>query len=331
MLYRELGPSGIRASAVGLGAWAIGGWMWGGTKEEDAISAIHASLEHGVNLIDTAPAYGYGRSEEIVGKAIGGRRDKVVLATKCGLIWDHEEGVFHFHANDKGITPGPSEKKFYKCLRPDSIRRELEASLRRLGTDYIDLYQTHWQDESTPIADTLAALQQLKDQGKIRAIGVSNANLDHLKAYGAIDTDQEKYSMVDRGIEQNGILDYCRQQNVAMLAYSPLANGLLTGKITPDRRFGEGDLRRMNPRFGKKNLERIGAMLAQFQPIAERHAATIAQLVIAWTIAQPGITVVLCGARNAQQAEENAKAGDIALSADEIETINKAVQATASS
>jgi len=331
MLYRELGPSGISASAIGLGAWAIGGWMWGGTKEEDALAAIHASLEHGVNLIDTAPAYGYGRSEEIVGKAIRGRRDKVVLATKCGLIWDREEGVFHFHANDKGITPRPSEKKVYKCLRPDSIRRELEASLRRLGTDCIDLYQTHWQDESTPIADTLAALQQLKDQGKIRAIGVSNAKGDHLRAYGRIDTDQEKYSMLDRGIEQNGILDHCRQQHIAMLAYSPLANGLLTGRITPDRRFGEGDLRRMNPRFGRKNLERIGAMLAQFQPIAERQKATIAQLVIAWTIAQPGITVALCGARNAQQAEENAKAADIVLSADEMETINKALQATATS
>jgi len=329
MLYRELGPSGISASAVGLGAWAIGGWMWGGTKEEDALSAIHASLEHGVNLIDTAPAYGYGRSEEIIGKAIRGRRDKVVLATKCGLIWDREEGVFFFHANQKGITPGPSDKKIYKCLRPDSIRRELEESLRRLGTDCIDLYQTHWQDESTPIADTLAALQQLKDQGKIRAIGVSNANLDHLRAYGPIDTDQEKFSMLDRGIEHSGILDYCRQNNIAMLAYSPLANGLLTGRITPDRRFGEGDLRRMNPRFGRKNLERINAMLAQFQPIAERHGATIAQLVIAWTIAQPGITVVLCGARNAQQAQENAAAGEIVLSADDIDVMNKAIQAHA--
>ena len=241
MLYRKLGSSGIDVSAVGFGAWAIGGWMWGGADEDQAIAAIHAALDHGINLLDTAPIYGYGRSEEIVGRAIRGRREKVVLATKCGMIWDREEGEFYFHANQEGITFRPSEKKVYKCLRPDSIRAELERSLTRLGTTYVDLYQTHWQESTTPIADTMAALVKLKEQGKIRAIGVSNANLEHLKAYGPIDSDQEKYSMLDRNLETNGTLEYCRRQNIAVLAYSPLANGLLTGKIRPDRQFGPGD------------------------------------------------------------------------------------------
>ena len=233
MIRRKLGSSGIDVSAVGFGAWAIGGWMWGGADESQAIAAIRAALDHGVNLIDTAPDYGFGRSEEIVAQAIRGRRDKVVLATKCGLIWDREEGEFHFHASQDGITFRPSDKKVYKYLRPDSIRAELEQSLTRLGTTYVDLYQTHWQDPTTPIADTMAAPVKLKEQGKIRAIGVSNANVEHMKAYGPIDADQEKYSMLDRDMERNGSLPHCRQHNIAVLAYSPLANGLLTGKIGP--------------------------------------------------------------------------------------------------
>jgi aryl-alcohol dehydrogenase-like predicted oxidoreductase len=327
MLYRELGASGVRASAVGFGAWAIGGWMWGGSNEDDAIAAIHASLDRGVNLIDTAPVYGYGLSEEVVGKAIRGRRDQVVLATKCGLIWDREVGEFHFHADSKGITARPSEKKVYKYLHPDSIRHELEQSLRRLGTDHIDLYQTHWQDATTPIADTLGALRALQQEGKIRAIGVSNIRLDQLPQYGPIDTDQEKYSMLDRGLETNGMLAYCREHHVAVVAYSPLANGLLSGKIGPERQFGEGDLRRMNPRFSQPNRTRIAAMLEQFRPLAERHGATIAQLVIAWTLAQPGITCALCGTRNATQAAENAQAGEISLSAEELSAIDQIVRA----
>jgi methylglyoxal reductase len=250
-----------------------------------------------------------------------------VLATKCGLIWDREEGEFFFHADSTGITLRASEKKVYKCLRPQSIREELERSLTRLKTTYIDLYQTHWQESTTPIADTMATLVKLKEEGKIRAIGVSNANLDHLKAYGRIDSDQEKYSLLDRNIDTNGCLDYCRRQNVAVLAYSPLANGLLTGKIKPDRQFGPGDLRRGNRRFSASGIERVNAMLEQLQPLADRHQATIAQLVIAWTYSQPGITCVLCGARNQQQAVDNAAAGRITLSPEEVETIGKTVHA----
>jgi methylglyoxal reductase len=327
MLYRKLGSSGIDISAVGFGAWAIGGWMWGGADDTQAIEAIHAALDHGINLLDTAPIYGFGRSEEIIGRAIEGRRDKVVLATKCGMVWDREQGEFFFHSSAEGVTMRPSEKKIYKCLRPDSIREEVERSLKRLGTDRIDLYQTHWQDSTTPIPETMATLLKLKEQGKIRAIGISNAKVDQLKAYGPIDSDQEKYSLLDRDIEQNGSLEYCRQQSIAILAYSPLANGLLTGKMRPDRQFGPGDLRRGNRRFTPASIERTNAMLKEIEPIAASHQASIGQLVIAWTFSQPGLTCVLCGARDAQQAIENAAAGDIRLSPDEVETIGKTVHA----
>jgi methylglyoxal reductase len=327
MIYRKLGSSGIDVSVVGFGAWTIGGWMWGGADQAQAVEAIHAALDEGVNLIDTAPIYGFGRSEEIVGQAISDRRDKVVLATKCCLVWDREEGEFHFHANADGITMRASEKKVYKCLRPDSIRAEVERSLSRLKTDYIDLYQTHWQESTTPIADTMAALMDLKQQGKIRAIGVCNAKVEHLKAYGSIDSDQEKYSMIDRDMERNGSMEYCRQNNISVLAYSPLANGLLTGKIRPDRQYNAGDLRKMNRRFTPAGVERVNAMLEQLRPMAERHQATLGQLVIAWTFSQPGMTCVLCGARDAQQARENAAAGRIVLSGEEVETMGQIVHA----
>jgi aryl-alcohol dehydrogenase-like predicted oxidoreductase len=327
MKYRKLGSSGIDISAIGFGAWAIGGWMWGGADENLAIGAIHAALDAGINLIDTAPMYGYGRSEEIVGRALQGRRDKAVIATKCGMVWDREEGEFYFHADEKGIQSRESQKKVYKNLRPSSIRDEIEKSLKRLQTDCIDLYQTHWQDKTTPIADTMAELLKLKAEGKIRAIGLCNATVDHIKQYGTIDSDQEKFSMLDQNLATGGQLDFCRENNVAVLAYSPLANGLLTGKISADRKFNPGDLRAMNMRFRKDNIAKINAKLAELQPLAERHKASIAQLVIAWTFSQPGITCVLCGARDATQARENAAGGGIQLSTDEIETMSRAIVA----
>ncbi len=331
MFMRKLGSSGIDISAVGFGAWVTGAWMWGGADDEKSIAAIHAALDHGINLIDTAPVYGYGHSEQVVGRAIHDRRDRVVLATKCGLIWDREEGTMFFYADDKGATLRPADKKtdkkIYKNLRPASIREEVERSLRNLGTDRIDLLQTHWQDPSTPLAETVAELQRLKKEGKIRAIGVSNCNLEHLKAYGPIDSDQEKFSLLDRKLEENGILAWCRENNVSVLAYSPLSNGLLTGKLHPEREYKPGDLRKANPRFQPDNVARINGLLKQLEPMAQRHGATIGQLVIAWTAAQPGITCVLCGARDAQQAIENAAAGSIELSAEEVKTIREFVSA----
>jgi aryl-alcohol dehydrogenase-like predicted oxidoreductase len=185
--------------------------------------------------------------------------------------------------------------------------------------------QTHWQDPSTPIQEALGVLEKLKEEGKIRAIGASNCSLEDLKAYGRIASIQEKYSLLDRNIEKNGLLDWCRQEQIGVLAYSPLANGLLTGKIRPDRQFGSGDLRRANPRFRPQSIEQINAMLEQVRPIAAEHGVSIAQLVIAWTFSRPGLTTALCGARDAGQAMENAAAGDIKLSAEEIEKIGNLV------
>ncbi|MDR1492747.1 MAG: aldo/keto reductase [Planctomycetaceae bacterium] len=334
MQYKQLGTTEIQTSVVGFGAWAIGGWMWGGSDEKEAIRAIDAAVDCGINLIDTAPMYGYGRSEEIVGKAIAGKRDKIVLATKCGLRWDTKdwqkgEGVLHFLGDDKGIT---SDGKFrvYKYLRPESIRWEVERSLLRLKTDRIDLLQTHWQEETTPIVATMETLLRLKEEGKIRAIGVSNVTVEHLQQYqavGQVDVAQERFSLLDRQIEQNGILDFCKANDVSLLAYSPMANGLLTGRLSPDRAFNEGDLRRENPRFSPENIKRVNSMLQEFSNIAEKYRASLGQIIIAWTAGQYEKTHVLCGARSDKQVAENAPADDIVLTKEELQTINNVAAA----
>ena len=322
MEYRPLGASGIEASVVALGAWAIGGWMWGGTDERQSVEAVQASLDAGINFIDTAPAYGLGLSETIVGKAVAGRRDKVVIATKCGIVWHTDKGTPFIAQNGKTM---------HRYLGPESIRHEVEQSLKRLNTDYIDLYQTHWQDETTPIKETMSALLDLKREGKIRAIGVSNAIVQQIQAYrsvGTLDACQEKYSMLDRELE-NEYLPNAREHNLAVLAYSPLANGLLTGKIGPERPFPADDLRHSRPRFSVESRKQVLAMLEKMRPMAKKHGLTLAQLVIAWTIAQPGLTHALVGARNPQQARENAVAGSVALSAEELGTLNQILSSQA--
>ncbi len=316
MECRRLGASGIEASVVGLGAWAIGGWMWGGTDERKSVEAIQTSLDAGINFVDTAPAYGMGLSETIVGKAIAGQRDKVVIATKCGIVWHTEKGMPFIDQNGKTM---------HRYLGPESIRYEVEQSLKRLRTDYIDLYQTHWQDQTTPIEETMSTLLDLKREGKIRAIGVSNAAVEQIEAYrrvGPVDSAQEKYSMLDRGLEDE-YLPYARKNNIAVLAYSPLALGLLTGKIGPDREFPPDDIRHNNPRFSVGTRRKVLAMLDRVRPIAEKHRLTLAQLVIAWTVAQPGLTHALVGARDDRQARENAAAGNVTLSRAELEIINE--------
>lgn len=317
MITREIGRSGIRASAIGLGTWAIGGWMWGGTDEEQAIAAIQASIDEGVTLIDTAPAYGMGRSEEIVGRAIRGRRDKVVLATKCGLIWHEQAGNFFFTQADRPV---------HRHLGRASIRHEVEQSLKRLGTDRIDHYITHWQDPTTPIEETMRALEELKAEGKILSIGASNCSAEDLAAYlaaGPLDAIQEEYSMLRRGLE-TGLLPICREKGVSVLSYSSLALGLLSGKIGPEREFTGDDLRRDNPRFSVANRQKVAALMQAIRPLAAAHGATEAQVVIAWTLAQPGITFSLCGARTPAQARENAAAGRLRLDASELATIDAA-------
>ncbi len=316
-LTRSLGGSGIEATAIGLGTWAIGGWMWGGTDEARSIRAIHAAIDEGITLIDTAPAYGQGVAEEIVGKALKDRRDKVVLATKCGLVWHTQKGN-HFFDTDLGPV--------HRYLGRDAIIHEVEQSLRRLQTDVIDHYITHWQDSTTPIDETMEALETLKKQGKIRSIGASNTSADDVKAYlaaGQLDAVQEEYSMVVRRHE-NELFPLCRDAGVSVLSYSSLALGLLSGKIGPEREFDGDDLRKGNPRFSLENRRKVSRLMLEIVPIAESHKATLAQVIIAWTLQQPGITFSLCGARDEAQARENAQAGRLRLSSSDIKAISDA-------
>lgn len=316
-LMRPIGLSGIEATAVGLGTWAIGGWMWGGTDENRSIAAIQAAVDEGITLIDTAPAYGQGVAEEIVGKALQGRRDKVVLATKCGLVWHTQKGN-HFFDCELGPV--------HRYLGKESVVHEVEQSLRRLKTDYIDHYITHWQDVTTPVDETMEALVTLKAQGKIRSIGASNTTPSDIRAYlaaGPLDAVQEEYSMLKRDLEDE-VLPLCRDRSVSVLSYSSLALGLLSGKIGPDRTFDGDDLRRDNLRFSLKNRQKVADFFEAIAPIADNHGATKAQIVIAWTLQQPGITFSLCGARDAQQAAENARAGRLRLSANELGEIDTA-------
>jgi aryl-alcohol dehydrogenase-like predicted oxidoreductase len=318
MQYRKLGNSGIDVSVVGLGTWFVGGWKWDSAYKQQTVDAIQTSIDSGINFIDTAPAYGLGASEEYIAAAIKGRRDKVVIATKCGLVWDTDKGTFFF---------GVEGKIVHRYLGPESIKCELECSLKRLNIDYIDLYQTHWQDDTTPIEDTMSVLMDLKSQGKIRAIGVSNADsrqMDEYRRFGQLDADQEKYSMLDRQME-NGQLEYCSANNISVLTYSPLALGLLSGKIDPNHKYAPDDERINNPRFQPDYVRNINAMLDEFAPIARAHNATIAQIIIAWTFMQPGITSVLCGARDKNHTRDNAIAGDIVLTESELAQMNKTV------
>ena len=326
MKYKELGKSGIEASVIGLGTGAIGGFYWGGSDDNKSIKAILAAIGAGINLIDTAPVYGFGHSEEIVGKSLKGRRDKVVLATKCGMIWHKEEGKFFYDSGK--IDSTFKGMKVYTSLSPENIRYEVEKSLIRLGTDYIDLYQTHCPDITTPIADVMETLIKLKEEGKIRAIGCSNVTPGQMGEYrsvGQLDVNQDIYSMLERKHEKDN-LQYCKDNNISYLAYSPLGSGLLTGKIGPERLFGEGDHRNENPQFSVENRKKIAEMLEIFQPISEKHKITLGQLALAWTAAQPGCSHVLAGARTVEQAEENAIAGCVELSGGELNKMHNAIE-----
>jgi methylglyoxal reductase len=328
MNYKPLGNSGISASIVGLGAWVLGGGqLWGkDTDDAESVGTIQKAIDLGINFIDTAPAYGFGRSEVVVGKAIQGRRDKVVIATKCGLWWDDARGSFF--ADFDG-------KKIYRSLRPDTLRIEIENSLKRLGVDCIDLYQTHWPSASpdfTPIADTMATLLGFKDQGKIRAIGVSNVSVGELKESircGHVVSDQFRYSMLNRDAEKR-ILPFCAQNNVATLTYMSLEQGLLTGKIGTDRVFQPGEFRAnesWNAWLVPVNRRRVLDLLARWKELTDKYSCTLAQLVIAWTAAQPGVTHVLAGGRNLAQVTENARAGELKLAPEDIKRVRDDVLA----
>ena len=320
MEYRQLGGSDIQVSVIAFGAWAIGGWMWGGADEADAIAAIERAMDLGITTIDTAAVYGFGRSEEIVGKAVAGKRDKIQIFTKYGMRWDRPEGLVRFDTVDMKGRP----VKVMRNSRPDSVIEECERSLKRLKTDHIDLYQCHWPDPTTPIEQTMEAIRKLIDQGKVRASGVSNYSVEEMeRAHEVVPlaASQPPYSMVNRGIEKD-VLPWCIEHNVGVIPYSPLQRGLLTGKFTENYPFREGDHRKQNPFFKPGNIRRINAFLDEIRPIAEAHDATSAQLAINWTIHRPGIAAALVGARNVRQVKENVGAVNFKLTEEETTQIN---------
>ena len=306
MEYRRIANTDLTVSVVGIGCWAMGGSVqtWGPVDDNESIYAIQQGLDLGINLIDTAPSYGYGYSEEIVGKAIVGRRGQAVLATKCGIVWRDVGG------------------KVERNLRPDSVIRECEASLRRLHVDTIDLYQIHWPDPATPLSATMEALVQLREQGKIRAIGVSNFSCEQIDAarrHGPVDTLQPELSLFERGSLEN-LLPYCRGCGIGVITYGSLARGLLTGKYNASSIFK--DIRADDPRFSGEAFPRHLATVEKLRALAARLQHTVGQLALRWAIQQTGVTSALAGAKRPSQMRENSGAGEFPIPPAEMAEID---------
>ncbi|MEJ5055579.1 aldo/keto reductase [Sphingobacterium sp. MYb382] len=321
MEFRKLGNTDLELSAITYGAFAIGGNMWGGNEQKDSIESVKASIDHGVTTLDTAPFYGFGLSEEMIGEAIQGYdRTKIQLLSKFGLVWDGSnqgKGEFFFDAEENG-----KKIPVYRYAAKASIIKEVEDSLKRLKTDYIDLLQIHWSDPTTAISETMEALALLIQQGKIRAAGVSNydvAQVVEARETLNIASNQVGYSMLNRGIA-NDLVPYALENDLGIIVYSPMERGLLTGKYFKDGKLKGNDHR--NGYFQQFDLEKVKSFLAAIEPIAAAKNVSVAQLVLRWTTLQPAITVVLAGARNAEQAIANAKAMDVNLTAEEMTFIN---------
>lgn len=329
MEYRNLAQSDLKLSVITFGAWAIGGGMWGKANRKDAIAAIQASYQLGVTSIDTAPIYGAGASEEIVAEAIQDYpRDKVQILTKYGMRWNLTKGDFVGRSTDDQGEP----IDIYKYAGKESIMQECEDSLRRLRTDYIDLYQVHWPESVTPASEIFEAVERLIEQGKVRYAGVCNYDVRQFAATNQVlplVSNQIPFSMVNRGTDAETI-PYCLNNNKAVLVYSPLERGLLTGKMTAGYPFAKGDHRKHDKFFTDESILRTNLFLERLKPLADEKGATLSQLVLRWTVDHPGITIALAGARNSEQAALNAAAADIHLSIGDIEFINSQVDALAS-
>jgi aryl-alcohol dehydrogenase-like predicted oxidoreductase len=307
MRYTDLGKTGLNVSRIAFGTWQLGG-DWGSFDESAAVEAIRHARELGVNFFDTAQAYGFGRSEEVLGAALRDEltrhREDLVIATKGGI-------------NPGGERPRDARRPW--------LRQGVEESLRALKLDYIDLYQVHWPDADTPAEETAGALQELVDEGKIRHVGVSNYNAAEMAAFDRVrpvETLQPPYHLFRRGIERE-ILPYTREHNIGVLAYSPLASGLLTGRLTPETPFAEGDWRAKASAFQGDALQRNLAVVERLGELGERHGITVSQLAIAWVLAQPGVHVAIVGARSARNIENSLAAADVSLGADDLAEIER--------
>jgi aryl-alcohol dehydrogenase-like predicted oxidoreductase len=321
---RQLGQTELEVPTIIFGAWAIGGWFWGGTDDDQAVDAIRASIDAGVTAIDTAPVYGMGHSERIVGRAIREVRDQVQVLTKVGLRWDDARGDRFFDTADND----GEARVIYRNLRPDSVQLEVQQSLERLGTDHLDLVQCHWPDATTPIEETMDALCDMADEGLIGAIGVSNFAPDllgraqkSLVARGrSLASTQPRYSLIERRIEAD-VLPWCRSNQVGAIVYSPIERGLLAGAVPADRVFPASDGRARDPNFSAESRTAILAALALAQPIADAHGCSLAQLAAAWCVHRPGVTAAIVGARTDTQARENAGAMAVKLDPIELQTL----------
>ncbi len=311
MEYRKLGTSDLRVSVIGLGTLAMGGQAYGVADDENSIAAIQRAIDVGINFIDTSDNYGFGRAEELVGQAVRGRRDDVFIATKGGTPRD-EQGRATIDCSAAAITEA------------------VEASLRRLGTDRIDLYQVHVPDPETPYGETVRALEGLRQAGKIRYAGLSNFWVDELQTWLAVDgvvSNQMPYNFLHRDIEAE-LLPYCRQLDVGVVAYTPLLMGMFAGGISPEMVFGEGDHRASYPQFQGRPLRNSLALLNRLQPVAAGLGMTMAQLALSWVVSRPGITCAIPGATSPEQVEENAVAGERLLSETDLQRVDQVLDET---
>lgn len=301
----------MNLTRVGLGTWAIGGgnwaFSWGSQDDEQSIATIHHALDLGISWIDTAAVYGLGHSEEIVGRAIKGRSEHPYVFTKCSLVWDQSRQVGN-------------------SLKADSVRRECEASLRRLGVDAIDLYQIHWPNPEPEIEEGWAAMAELKREGKVRHIGVSNFNvaqMERLQRIAPVETLQPPYSPIDREIERE-ILPYRQQHNIGVIVYSPMASGLLTGRMTRERvsNLEQDDWRRNDKRFQEPQLSQNLQLVELLRRIGERHHVSPGAVAIAWTLRHPAVTAAIVGARRPEQIDETVPAANLQLTGEDIAEID---------
>ncbi|WP_422081121.1 aldo/keto reductase [Ulvibacterium sp.] len=309
MNYRNIPKTDLKVSEICLGTWAMGNDFWGDVDDNASIKTIHAALDSGINFIDTAPAYGAGHAESVVGRAIEGHRDKVVIGTKTGVT--------------------RTSDSFLRDLRPETILREIDESLSRLRTDYIDLYQIHWPDVNTPLEDSLETLIKLQEQGKFRYLGVSNFTMELMeqaKDLVNIVSLQPNYSMLQRKIEET-LVPYCLENEIGLITYGTLAGGLLTGKYRELPNFEENDNRSRFYNYYRPEIwPQIQGLLSLLDGLAEKYGCPVSYIAIAWALQKPGIVSVLVGAKNEDQVISNAAASDISLAEDEVLEIDRYIR-----